>query len=644
MAFRRQVKNFVKNYSDAEIKVREATSNDPWGPSSSLMLDISDLTFNTVSLSEIMSMLWQRLNDHGKNWRHVYKSLTLMDYLIKNGSKKVIQHCREGFRNLQTLKDFQHIDEAGKDQGYYIREKSKQVIMLLTDELLLHREREVACRTRRRTSYSMTFPKRLPGTGNSRTACASAPTPEIPASEKKRERLKVARLHNKSLVSKLGVFLLSQRLYLVMAFSLFQKPVFRKSFENTSKAGLKQEQCQDIQLPSRTVLSQETLPVKINAWKSTEDLMLFYEDDPKPVLPTIPASIISSTTWLSEGQTDVCNLWDADAVPVPSEKSPSLQTNVSFDKKSDSTITNTVIENPLQTSLEKQPAAKSFETLTTLPAFWPSSKEEFINPNLRISKSDSTFYNQSSVETLYVSPSFKTFDPVKETVISKDHQKPTESGLVQMEGENLKTLTTWVSAASEGASSFSTLSASSPDSASPEKSVHLSPPILAGPSFWTLSHQQSSSASVKDKDKTARVHHPFAPRGPLSSDEEENDHLNLLEILPDNSDSAKKKTSPISSSNWVAFSTQNVDHFTSMSCSSFQATKDLPREPETNESTNVLLGEVKNAIVKLHEDLSMVIQELNVINSHLVSMSGNSPQINKSLQFPQYSEGGSHRV
>uniref|UniRef100_A0A8D0PN35 ENTH domain-containing protein n=1 Tax=Sus scrofa TaxID=9823 RepID=A0A8D0PN35_PIG len=117
MAFRRQVKNFVKNYSDAEIKVREATSNDPWGPSSSLMLDISDLTFNTISLSEIMNMLWQRLSDHGKNWRHVYKSLTLMDYLIKNGSKKVIQHCREGFPNLQSLKDFQHIDEAGKDQG-----------------------------------------------------------------------------------------------------------------------------------------------------------------------------------------------------------------------------------------------------------------------------------------------------------------------------------------------------------------------------------------------------------------------------------------------------------------------------------------------------------------------------------------------
>lgn len=38
--------------------------------------------------------------------------------------------------------------------------------------------------------------------------------------------------------------------------------------------------------------------------------MLFCEDDPKPALPTIPA-ITSSTAWLSEGQTDGCNLWDA---------------------------------------------------------------------------------------------------------------------------------------------------------------------------------------------------------------------------------------------------------------------------------------------------------------------------------------------
>ncbi|XP_058597198.1 ENTH domain-containing protein 1 isoform X2 [Neofelis nebulosa] len=576
MAFRRQVKNFMKNYSDAEIKVREATSNDPWGPSSSLMLDISDLTFNTISLSEIMNMLWQRLGDHGKSWRHVYKSLTLMDYLIKNGSKKVIQHCREGFCKLQTLKDFQHIDEAGKDQGYHIREKSKQVMTLLVDEELLHREREAACRTRQRTSHSMTFPKRLP--------------------------------------------------------------------ENASKAGLKQEQRQDIQLPSGTVLSQETPPVKVNVWKSTEDLMLFYEDDPKPVLSTIPPPITSSTKWLSEEQADVCHLCGADAVPTPSEESPSLQTNVSLDKKPDSsTITNTVTESPLQMPLEKQSAAESFDTLTTSPSFWSSNKEEFVSPNLRMSKSDSTFCDQASVETLYVSPSFKTFDPVKEMVSNKDCQKPAQSSIVHMDEENLKTVTTWVSTTSEGTSSFSTLSMPSPDSASPEKSVHLLPRILAGPSFWSLAQQRSSSASFKDEDKTARAHHPFAPRDQASSDEEEDDNLHLLESLPDNSESAKEQTSPASASNWAESSTPRADHVTSVSCLSFQTPAGLPGEPETNDSVKTLLGEVKNAIVKLHEDLSTVIRELNVINSHLVSMSGNSLQL-KSSQLPQSSEGTSDHM
>ncbi|XP_013367058.1 PREDICTED: ENTH domain-containing protein 1 isoform X2 [Chinchilla lanigera] len=502
MAFKRQVKNFVKNYSDAEIKVREATSNDPWGPSSSLMLDISDLTFNTISLSEIMNMLWQRLSDHGKNWRHVYKSLTLMDYLIKNGSKKVIQHCREGFFNLQMLKDFQHIDEAGKDQGYYIREKSKQVITLLMDEQLLYKEREVACRTRRRTSYSMTFPKRIPSTGNSPTACASDPTPEIPASEKKYKLLKVARLRNK---------------------------------ENASKARLKEDQCQDIEPPVETMLSQDALLLEENAWKSTDDLIVFYDEDPKPSLPKIPPSVISPTTWLSDGEVEVSTLCD-------------------------------------------------------------------------------------------------TVKPVKEIVIGEDLQKPTQTSIVQMDTEDLKTLTTRVSTTSEGTSSFSASSVSPPDAAPPEKPVLHLPLDVPRPSFWALPHPQWSSASIKHRAEAARAHHPFAPRGLVSSDEEENDNLNLLEILPDNSDSAKNQTSHISSSTWVAFPTQNVDNIPSMSCPSFQPSKEnLPREPEAKSSITVLLEEVKVAIVRLHEDLSTVIQELSVINSHLVSMSKSGLQVSKPL-------------
>ena len=34
-------------------------------------------------------MIWKRINDSGKNWRHVYKALVLLEYLIKTGSEKV---------------------------------------------------------------------------------------------------------------------------------------------------------------------------------------------------------------------------------------------------------------------------------------------------------------------------------------------------------------------------------------------------------------------------------------------------------------------------------------------------------------------------------------------------------------------------
>ncbi|KAK5968885.1 hypothetical protein GCK32_004504 [Trichostrongylus colubriformis] len=137
---RRQVKNVAYNFSDAQVKVREATCNDPWGPSTALMSEISDLTNNPMAFTEVMSIIWKRLNDSGKNWRHVYKSLVLLDFLIKCGNDKVSQQCRENIFTIETLKDFQHIED-NRDQGLNIREKAKQITALLTDEERLKNER-----------------------------------------------------------------------------------------------------------------------------------------------------------------------------------------------------------------------------------------------------------------------------------------------------------------------------------------------------------------------------------------------------------------------------------------------------------------------------------------------------------------------
>jgi epsin len=43
---------------------------------------------------EIMEMLDKRLNDKGKNWRHVFKSLTLLDYILHTGSENCVLYFR----------------------------------------------------------------------------------------------------------------------------------------------------------------------------------------------------------------------------------------------------------------------------------------------------------------------------------------------------------------------------------------------------------------------------------------------------------------------------------------------------------------------------------------------------------------------
>ncbi|XP_046959427.1 epsin-1 [Vanessa cardui] len=150
---RRNIKNLAHNYSDAQVKVREATSNDPWGPSSTLMAEIADLTYNVMAFTEIMQMIWKRLNDHGKNWRHVYKALVLMEYLIKTGSEKVAMQCKENIFAIHTLKDFQYMEE-GKDQGLNVREKAKQLVNLLKDEERLKNERARALKAKQRFAQS----------------------------------------------------------------------------------------------------------------------------------------------------------------------------------------------------------------------------------------------------------------------------------------------------------------------------------------------------------------------------------------------------------------------------------------------------------------------------------------------------------
>ncbi|XP_018607770.2 clathrin interactor 1-like isoform X1 [Scleropages formosus] len=137
--------NVVMNYSEIESKVREATNDDPWGPSGQLMGEIAKSTFMYEQFPEVMNMLWNRmLKDNKKNWRRVYKALLLLAYLIRNGSERVVTSAREHIYDLRSLENYHFIDENGKDQGINVRQKVKEMIEFVQDDDRLREERKKA--------------------------------------------------------------------------------------------------------------------------------------------------------------------------------------------------------------------------------------------------------------------------------------------------------------------------------------------------------------------------------------------------------------------------------------------------------------------------------------------------------------------
>jgi epsin len=64
-----------------------------------------------------MDMLDKRLNDKGKNWRHVLKSLKVLDYCLHEGSELVVTWARKNVYIIKTLREFQYVDEDSRDVG-----------------------------------------------------------------------------------------------------------------------------------------------------------------------------------------------------------------------------------------------------------------------------------------------------------------------------------------------------------------------------------------------------------------------------------------------------------------------------------------------------------------------------------------------
>mmetsp|Transcript_6290 Transcript_6290/g.20509 ORF Transcript_6290/g.20509 Transcript_6290/m.20509 type:complete len:527 (-) Transcript_6290:69-1649(-) len=144
---RKAARDAILQVPDIERKVKAATSNDKWGPTSTQMKEIARATLSYADYPLIMNAIWRRLDEPGKHWRHIYKTLLLLDYLLKNGAEQVAAEARAHILQISTLTSFRHVDpETGKDVGVSIRERSKKLQALLSDEAQLAAERATAAK------------------------------------------------------------------------------------------------------------------------------------------------------------------------------------------------------------------------------------------------------------------------------------------------------------------------------------------------------------------------------------------------------------------------------------------------------------------------------------------------------------------
>ncbi|XP_078232269.1 ENTH domain-containing protein 1 isoform X2 [Pogona vitticeps] len=545
MALRRHVKNFVKNYSEAEIKVREATSNDPWGPSSSLMLDISDLTYNAVSLSEIMNMIWHRMNDHGKNWRHVYKSLTLLDYLLKNGSKKVIQLCQEGFFNIHVLKDFHHLDDAGKDQDF--------------------------------------VPKALPAT----------------------------------------------------------------------------EQSQPEQTPSKTEVVQETPALNIAAKNSSEDLIVFSEDESSP---TAAQSTFSSKGSKEESETStkapVCNILNARCALTPSERNSLPQQKWDSGRKSKSSVLSIDM---LKSPPRRRSSVHTHTVAATLYGVWSSNPEESVTTSKQLTpKLDLVCgHAAASVETIYKSPTFQAFDPLGDNVTNPTKSASTSEQFCEPTKASLQNLHYLIPADLSGhpaprpdstssvgtTSSLSTFSTSSPESAVPNNT---SQPHHVHPKWFAYLSPGQEPSSPFFKELKERIMHSFSPASAYEVDA----CASILSLLPDNSKCSVKNIDGLGSRTCRALGESwenNIVHNASSVPNPVtpSITKPLGEElvyMSAEQKGMAMLEEIKNTVCGLRGDFCSVARELHIIRTELTNMVASIQNIDKFFAALQSGKGDSDHL
>ncbi|KAL6651323.1 hypothetical protein ACP70R_010248 [Stipagrostis hirtigluma subsp. patula] len=145
---KREVNLKVLKVPELEQKVLDATSDEPWGPHGAALSELANATKKFGECQMVMNVLWTRLAERGAKWRHVYKALTIIEYMIANGSERAVDDILDHYSKISVLSSFEYVEPNGKDAGINVRKKVETILGLLNDKERIKAVREKAASNR----------------------------------------------------------------------------------------------------------------------------------------------------------------------------------------------------------------------------------------------------------------------------------------------------------------------------------------------------------------------------------------------------------------------------------------------------------------------------------------------------------------
>lgn len=95
------------------------------------------LCFRRSNVDRVTSFLYLKLESPPVQWRRILKSLTAIEFIIKNGSPPVVIQFKRDMYKISTLCNFSY-NENGMERGNSVREKVNLIVDMLSQEQRLY--------------------------------------------------------------------------------------------------------------------------------------------------------------------------------------------------------------------------------------------------------------------------------------------------------------------------------------------------------------------------------------------------------------------------------------------------------------------------------------------------------------------------